>query len=332
MYKYLLNLLIIFFSLSAYADTWSVTSDNDFVFGSDDKYTGGANIIWMGEEYAQSDEKSFTHSSIAAMSGVVGFIPFVAFENKYRNVSIGVSEVITTPSNISIKEPIYTDIPYSGILRTNFSLFLWDEESFDEFYFSFGILGSNSGAEDIQKYMHKLYSNSEPQGWDNQLKTKLVLGVGYLKGMKHFTYNFTNKTQIEWFNSYFFDLDNIYTVAGLGTVLRFGYNMPKNFAAISGLVSTSANHMLNCSSRTAALGLSLELGVSLNQILYDYAYGESKKLGYDYEKSSQIVKGKIGLNAYIENWKFSLEMFPVYQKNEQLNSLSWGRVNVTWTF
>jgi hypothetical protein len=318
-------------TLPLQADTWSFTHDNDFFFDSDDQYTGGLQIDWLGATYPEQTDDSYNGRYVEGMSELVALTGF-DLAGKHRTGGFSIQELIITPDDLESREPIYDDIPYVGYLSLNFSLFGWDERAYDEYRFTLGLIGPDSGAEKLQKSIHELTGNTEPKGWHNQLDNKPVVQLGYVRGMCSRSIEMPNHLRLDWFNSYSVDVGNVYVGIGGGTVLRFGQNMPKNFSTANGLLNSSQSHMLAFNSRTEKWGWALNAGIFSNAIGYFYLYEESKRLGYSYDRPRFFVTGRVGFDLYFEALQVSMELYPSGSVSERSESSSWGRIRLTWHY
>lgn len=326
-----LGLIIIITILPLHAETWSFVTDNDIVFNSDDVYTGGANIAWTGDELNQSAPESFDHAYTGFISRTLSRLFPVDFEGKRLNGSINLQEMIITPKDINETDPVYDDVPYAGILALNFSLFAWNHREFEEFRVSLGVIGPLSGAEHIQKGIHTITGSVKPMGWHNQLDNHPFVGLNYLRGIRHYEYDFSNGTRVEWFNSYNADIGNMFIGAGGSTLLRYGKHIPDNFNSNGSLMTSSFNHHLGFASRAKAPGWAVNVGLSIAGIGYFYFYDESERLGYEYSRSRWGISGRVGLDLYLDNWQISAEIYPTRTAARESLSSSWGRLTLTWT-
>lgn len=313
----------------ANADVWTFSTDNDLFFQSDDAYTAGGFLSWMGDEYSQSDKDSFTYTYTSTLKSIVTALPLVDLESKKLNAAISLQEIMITPNDLSQEEPIYTDMPYSGTFAMHLSLFAWDKHEFDEYRVSMGVVGPLSGAEQLQSLVHTITGSTEAMGWDNQLGNHFYLNLGYLKGMKSYEYKLNNTTRFEWFNSYYFDVGNYYIGAGAGTLIRIGQNMPNNFNASSTLISISPTNNLNFASRNDKFGWSANLGINGDLIGYMYLQDAARDAGYDVQKQRWLINLTASVDVYYENMRASLELFPS-RGSVNDDSTSWGRISFTW--
>ena len=318
-------------SISLYGDVLHVEMDNDLIFSSDDSYTGGINITWMGDEYNKSKD-GFNELYISSLSDIFGYIPYVDFDGKKLNASFSLQEIIITPSDIYSEEPNYNDMPYVGMLATHFSLYSLSNNEFEQYRITLGTIGENSYAEEIQKGIHALIGNDEPKGWHNQLGPLFIFSFGYLRGFRNYENEYSNGTTFEWFNSYFIDVGNVYIGTGGGTVIRYGKNVPRNFDVQSALFNSSPSKTLNMSCRSKELGWSVEIGTAINSIGYFYIYEESKKKGYDFNMPPIAIISKIGFSLYLEDISMSLDILPTVTKSDTSQSSSWGRLSISWHY
>lgn len=316
-------------ALQLQADTWSVLHDNDYIFNSDDSYSAGLQINWMGECYHESDAGSFNRRYVSALSNLVASLG-VSFEGRRRNGAFGMHALMITPDDLGRTEPIYDDVPYAGILSNNFTLFSWDRNDFDAYYASLGILGPQSNAESVQKNVHKLIGSTEPRGWDNQLGNRIIVQVGYVRGIRHYVRTYNDHRRLEWFFSSHLDVGNFYNGAGMGTSLRFGSHMPWNFAAVSGVLNSVTGNKL-AFKPVKDPGWELRVGLSVSGIAYFYFYEEAKRLGYAFDRPRIIPIANIGASFYWDRFRIAFDLFPTRSSDVDPRSSSFGRITLTWS-
>ena len=331
--KILQKTLFLFFLSNSFlhAQNWYMELDNDLVFSSDEAYTGGASLTYIGDTYNTSDDGVF-HEYTAGMRLLVSTLLQDDLSSKKLNASIGLQHITITPSEIQKKEPLYYDIPYAGILTTHFSLFVSEEDAFEQFRISAGVIGKHAYTKEGQEWVHRVTGSQKAQGWDNQVGDIFTLGVAYLKGIRSYEKEYSDGYSFEWFNSYYADVGSAFVGGGAGTLVRFGSNVPNNFDVPTALYNHAPNKMLNIHDRNQALGWSVDVGASLNGIGYYYLYDEGKKRGYDFEQSRWILTSKLGMSLYVDNFNLSLELFPVVTRKNNVQSESWGRFSLGWHY
>ena len=294
-----------------FSQSVSFSLDNDYVFDSDNGYTGGIQIGWMSDAY----EAAIDNPYVSFLDNTVTTLFPLDKKGKHVNGSANLQEIIVTPSDTNAREPVYDDVPYIGALTANFSYFLWNTKAFEVYRVSVGTVGSYSGAEELQNGIHDLIGDGEAKGWDNQLGNYIVLQAGYQKGIREYEASFTENDSFEWFNSYFLDVGNMYTGIGAGSTIRYGHNVPKNFVKSGSLLNSSQNDLLNLDTYPYTWGWSVSTGVFVDAIGYFYLMEKAKDLGYDVDTKKMLTRGEFGIDLYQKNYRIALELFPVFLKS-----------------
>ena len=323
--------LFVSLSLVLHAQNWHVELDNDLLVSSDDAYTGGFSITYMGDMLERAEEgvyKEYTQT----MRDLFSTLFLTDFLNKHINASIGIQQVHITPNDIERSDPIYNDTPYAGIALAHLSLFAWDDAVFDQYRLSLGVVGKRAMTKEVQENIHRFTGSKNPRGWDNQIGERGSVGFGYLRGMRGYEQTYEEGYAFEWFYSVYGDLGNTFIGGGAGTLVRYGKNMPRNFDVPSILFNNAPNKVLNMHDRPNALGWSLDAGTSFNGIGYYYLYEEGERAGYNFYTPRWMLTSKIGASVYVENFNFSLSFFPVVTRKNTTQSASWGRFSLGWHY
>lgn len=314
-----------------YGRAFHVELDNDVVVASDEKYTGGLNLIFMGDRY-DKDEESYYNNYVAFMRDIYKWVPGTDLQSRALFGSFSLQQITMTPDDINVSEPIYNDMPYYGSLQAHFSLFACNVKSFDEYRFHIGVVGKYALSETMQNRVHELTGNQEAKGWDNQLGVHYGAGFGYLHGARAYEAKIDTNYRFEWFYSYFADVGTSYIGGGAGTLVRFGKNTPRNIDVPTSLFNHAPNKVLNLYNRPNGLGYSMELGTSFNTIAYSYLYSEAEKRGYTIERNRLILTSKIALNLYYKSMSFAFEFYPMFTRERDPQSTSWGRLSFGWSY
>jgi hypothetical protein len=174
--------------IEPYASDWQLRIDNDSMTSlvRDRNYTGGITFSQSG----QRAEKRFY-----SLDGWLGKLDslFNIGTNTTTNLrhslrhSMQVGLLVFTPENLSTKEPIFDDHPYSNLvfLANSRQLLSDDESSVTRSMLLLGLLGTNT-AKLIQSGLHKLIDVEEANGWDNQISDGGELTFRYSLSRTHF--------------------------------------------------------------------------------------------------------------------------------------------------
>ena len=322
---------MIFLLNTVHADRMFVEFENDVFANKDAGYTSGTHIGWLGSELNDSDLNKSSNVYGSFMQNAVANLPFLSLNNqKKHNAGISLYQMIFTPVDISKVEADYNDIPYSGSLLSSFFFFEWDSENYHEYSLDIGIVGLNSGAEWVQKTFHKV-AGKDPNGWDNQLDNKLILGVSYAYGIKSWTNNYDNKFESDWVNAFRCQVGNFYTGISGSSIWRFGENYPENFNSnFPGTMGNSS--LLGVPKRNKYLGWSLSAGLSADAVAYFYIIDSANEYDIDRNKFSASVIGSGSL--YFGNAEIALSMRrrTALIKKASYHEETFGSIAILWDF
>lgn len=319
---------------SLFADTVSVVIDNDAFVGRDGGgYTNGIRIGWLSEELDR-DVNTSENIYASLMIRAAKRIPFLHLDRQKKlHVGVSVNQVMTTPSGISNSEPDYYDYPYSGYLRASFFILEWNREKYDEYSFNIGVVGPASGAENVQRFTHKVLGDKDPKGWDNQLGNHLTAGAAYEHGAKHWTGNFNDALSADWINVFRLEAGSYYSGISGGTVWRFGKNYTKNFNIYypSYPEIIGDNALLSETKRNEGLGWSFSAGLFADATAYFYVMDAAKDYNIDRDVFSGSVTGSGTLYFDSVEVSLSIRMYSTRIVRSS-NRVSYGTLSVLWNF
>jgi len=147
--------------------------DNDFFTTTDEYYTQGINMEIVSPSLRYNP---FGKLDIHLKGG----------DNKY---GIAVEHEGYTPRSIGDEQILYNNHPYAGILMLKSFSISDKPESGQQLYTSLdlGVIGPATGAEQMQKGIHKALNNLQPGGWKNQIHNDAI--VNYEASYEHKLFN-----------------------------------------------------------------------------------------------------------------------------------------------
>lgn len=132
----------------------------------------------------------------------------------------GITQNLFTPNNIASKTIEYGDRPYAGV--TYFSNILISSDNIKKqkltTSLSLGAIGKYSFGKEIQTFVHGLINYQKPQGWDNQIKTDIILN--YLINYEKLV--FSPAKNLEITGNVTGNVGTMYNNIGLGLKFRAG--------------------------------------------------------------------------------------------------------------
>lgn len=151
--------------------------DDDFLnvtgHGTDRYYTGGFYIQY-------SFLAGAGHSKLLRK---LLYSPYPAVPSFY---TIGITQWVYTPDNLSATGPVIGDYPYCGVLflRLSRETLSGDRSSLFGSSLSLGTMGPASLGREVQMVIHNLVKDTKPRGWSHQLPDYPVINYA-LSGQSH---------------------------------------------------------------------------------------------------------------------------------------------------
>jgi hypothetical protein len=182
--------------------SFNLTFENDIFALTDSYYTNGVNLTWMLS------------------------LPTESEGNLTRTLRLSAGQIMYTPEDITL-ETNPGDRPYAGIAYLGVGMELKYPGNSTLFQGEFGIVGPNSYAGDMQKFVHILFGYDLPKGWDNQLRAgpAVTLWGGHKRRIAAGSFNRIWSYEILGHVSA--GLGNVAAAAAGGMEVRAGFNMKK---------------------------------------------------------------------------------------------------------
>jgi hypothetical protein len=162
---------------------WRFELDNDFFFGSDYAFSNG----WSLQRHSPAVDTWDVKPNGKRRAGFSRWIGnhFPGLEvggttGKVGRRTIGISQIIQTPEDISNPDPQPHDVPWAGTAGLHESWISFDNVRLYAFQIFVGVMGPASLAEETQTFVHEdLGLGDPPQGWDNQLENQFIGNLNY---------------------------------------------------------------------------------------------------------------------------------------------------------
>ena len=215
---------VITFSQKKYAKEFSLVNDNDLFISlhQDRYYTNGMFFTYryLGINDKESIDKKIFHFQLGHQ--------------------------MYTPHNPTVISKTQHDRPFAGLLFGNFgtSLF-YKNESIIKYSASIGVIGSNSYAQELQKFIHDIYGFRNAIGWHYQISNALALN-GNITYIKSLVKDASFKNDINWVNS--LNVGTVFTDLSTGFYSRIGlFSLQKtsNSIAFNGNLNNESTNFNN---------------------------------------------------------------------------------------
>lgn len=187
-----------------------ISEDDDYLNfrgeGTDRNYTQGIKI-----------ELYYTKHTAPKFPGTL----LMKITNSANNLyGWGLTQNIYTPNQIKETAIQYGDRPYAGTLYASHILISSDKEKKQQLTtnVSLGVIGKPSLAGQAQTWVHGIINYQKPQGWNNQIKTDVILNYYIL--YEHLLFNPTPNLEI--IGGIHSNIGTLYNNAGFGVQFRGG--------------------------------------------------------------------------------------------------------------
>lgn len=193
----------------------SLSYENDMIgSGTDENYTSGVQINYFNVENRPPEIVRTLADS---------WLGFDIGEATATSYTLG--QKIYTPTDIENSNRQPNDRPWAGWLYGSIGLTNVHTEYIDSVGLTLGIVGPYSGAEHVQKFIHKEITDSpEPEGWDRQLHTEPGVILSWQRRWPVILAAEVGGWRLQGEPNVSVALGNINTFAGVGGTLTFGPN------------------------------------------------------------------------------------------------------------
>src|SRR5262245_11166701 len=217
-------------------DPWSLRLfrfefDNDSFIGSDDAFSAG----WSMQLHSRGMDRWGD-----GLKGWIGRLPGLGDDADGGRIvrwAGGLTQIILTPSDISIETPQPDDVPWAGGLAATATWSSYSNRRLGAIQLYLGCMGPCSYGEEVQKFIHEdLGFGEPPQGWDNQLVNQWLGNVNY-----EYRYKFWTDRAESYLPDRFAADMSAGGMAGAGNAailaradleFRFGWGLPMGFTKI----------------------------------------------------------------------------------------------------
>ncbi len=316
MKKYLkIKILLLLLCSLTYADTTSLTLENDAIVGKDNHYTNGMYYIWMSENNTTFPD-------------ILKFLDL-----KQKNVAFSISHGIFTPKDKQKRTRNLYDLPYAGYLDFNFLFYKSSQNFFNELGLNLGLVGPSTQAGNLQKWFHTLIGHERPKGWDTQLKDHFLSGISYgvgykTKPIKIKNLNFDTTVNIKG------DYGNFYTGIITGATIRLSSIPLKSFSIAGNFIGANEGLLLNYKERKS-FNWALSFGAYYNKFYKYYLIDKARDEGYHLNKLDYMLGEKISLDIFYGGYKtsFYIKSVDIYKDGitSSINQKT-GGISIVWKF
>jgi len=207
--------------------TIRVYFENDLFYNEDREYTNAVQLRVISPDLRALGENGFLPEGV---NNVLGEVPFPGYRGATQyNISIGFGQQIYTPKDTNARVLQKDDRPYAGYLYGLLALHAKRYNRLDTIELAAGVIGPSSLAEQSQNEVHRMRGFDTAKGWTHQLRDEPALMLTWSRiwrlnaEAKPGGWGWDILPQVN------VSAGTPHTRAGLGTELRFGWNLPPDY-------------------------------------------------------------------------------------------------------
>lgn len=199
--------------------------DNDSIDKSgDDHYSSGLALAYVSEL-----EGSFADTPLLGSLARELDEHWPFDDHDQRFVIYSLSHRLFTPSNLSRKEVVEDDLPYSAMFYARATVGSQSYRELTAFSLVLGFVGPWALGEEFQSAAHAVFGSSDPQGWDHQLDNEPLLNVELEHRRRLWRGEKQDGFGGDLLASISASAGNLQTQATVAATVRTGYRLPSNF-------------------------------------------------------------------------------------------------------
>ena len=235
----------------------SVYLDNDLFADRDENYTNGLRVSWISDArsvcafgWLQRQLDGLTKSKrLGWFRRLSGWSDSLDLEYNY---GVSLTQLMFTPTDPAPRERLPNDSPYAGWLGVDFSVQTKDDDALNAAAIAIGTTGRNAFAREAQDLVHDLRGIPNFNGWHHQVPGEATLNAYFLQRRRFAPDPENDDFAVDGFWEWRLGLGNFLTEIGTGAVVRFGWNLPNDFADARLSVSGYSHQPFRAARQTSA--------------------------------------------------------------------------------
>jgi hypothetical protein len=273
----------------------SAIEENDSFFESDDHYTQGLRLGYLGPDVARDSRWNAPFDALGALLPV---FPAEAGERS-RRYALSFGQSMFTPTVISADPPDPRDRPYAGWLYLGASLLQdTDRRRLEHLELQLGVVGPAALGKETQRWWHDLIGGTRPEGWDSQLENEPGIVLSYERKWR-LTLAGDRDAGVDLIPELGASLGNVFTYGETGALLRFGRNLQADYGPARIRPALSGTDYFNRDYLDGDFGIYGFVGVQGRAIARNiFLDGNSFRSGPSVDKEPLVADLQAGVSVF----------------------------------
>ncbi len=313
--------------------------DNDLFAMEDENYTNGVRVSWISgprdpEDFGwlqrQLQDLTGDEQSRKLFRRLSGFDDPDALEYNY---GFSLTQLMFTPEDLEAPSAPPGERPYAAWLGLDVSLHAKDDNAINSISLTLGTTGKHALGEQTQDLVHGIRGLKKFQGWDSQIPGEMTVNL-YSTQRRRLELLRPEKGEfgIDGFVEWRLALGNFFTGVNVGTLVRFGWNLPLSFADAR-LSAVAYSHQPFKATRTKVSGWSFYglVGAQASGVIHDITLDGPVFRDFDTGISSKGFVGAtyLGFGVNYKRWNVSyVHTFRTKEFKGQDESAAFGSLTI----
>ncbi|MEM9809960.1 MAG: lipid A deacylase LpxR family protein [Pseudomonadota bacterium] len=272
--------------------TWTLLVENDSFTREDDNYTSGAQIGYVSGTKPLAGFSAFLANTLVRPQG-----------DAVTRRGFTLTHAFYTPDNLRPAGPQPGEHPWAGVFTAETVWMVQQSRRLDRFSVEVGLIGPSALAEPIQKAVHSITGDVEPQGWNNQIDDEFLLNFHYNVQKRFLREASLFGKPFDMIISGVVSAGNKYTGLGGGSTLRWGpgvtstFSTPRVRTAINGGPSFFTERM----SPTWHVYMGGDVRAVAHNIVLDDSFFRDENIA---DVSSEVIVSDFEIGAVVQIGKY----------------------------
>lgn len=289
--------------------TVNLRIDNDMFggLGQDQGYSNGFLVSWVSPNLVHYVGDDCLPSPIQYLNNKLSMLHPEGFDE--QNMTLGIGQMMYTPSNRKRKDVIKNDRPYAGALMFSVGYNARKDSHLRTTQLRFGMVGPAAQADNAQNSWHDIIGVDRFHGWGNQLKNEPAFQLIHERRNRSIRQERSNGWGWDITNHWGASLGNFATYANIGSEFRIGYRLPDDFGTAPlrpAGENTAPLHTPRTNGWNGHLFVALDGRWMLRDITLD---GNTFRTSHSVKKRPFVADVGYGFAFYNGNWRVALARY-----------------------
>lgn len=289
--------------------TINLRIDNDMFggVGQDQGYSNGFLVSWVSPNLVRYIDDPCLPKTVQYLNKKLSMLHPDGFDE--QNMTMGIGQMMYTPTNRKHKDLIKSDRPYTGALMFSVGYNARKGSHLHTSQLRLGMVGPAAKAGKVQNSWHDIIDVDRFDGWNNQLRNEPVFQLIHERRNRTVRHERSNGWGWDITNHWGASLGNFATYANAGSEFRFGYRLPDDFGTAPlrpAGENTSPLHTPRTDGWNGHLFVAFDARWMVHDITLD---GNTFRSSHSVKKRPFVADVGYGLAFYHGNWRIALARY-----------------------